>query len=61
MTVRTSLIFGSSFCTISELYLCTKAEHLNEKQRLFVQGMPNHLPLFSSYRTRVKQLIESDK
>lgn len=62
MTVQTSLNFGNSFYTISELYLCTKVEHLNENQRLFVQGMPNHLHLFSRCRERVKeQLIKSDK
>lgn len=61
MTIQTSLNFGSSFYTNSELYLCTKAEHLNEKQRLFVQGMPNHLDLFSRHRARAMEQLVSDK
>lgn len=55
MTVQTSLNFGCSFYTIPELYLCTKAERLNEKQRLFVQGMPHHLHFFSRRRAKVKE------
>lgn len=61
MTFQINLNFGSSFYTFSELYLCTKVEDLNEKQRLFVQGMPNHLHLFSRCRARVKEQLESDK
>lgn len=61
MTVQTSLNFGCSFYTIPELYLCTKAECLNEKERLFVQGMPHHLHFFSRRRAKVKEQLESDK
>lgn len=61
MTVQTSLNFGSSFYTISELYPCTKVEHLNENQRLFAKGMPNHLHLFSRCKARIKVQLGSDK